>query len=706
MPRCCCSLVARRLLIASSQSPFRHGHLLSRILRDCRGYSTRVELLVKARAQTVRSSCQYQSHGAGTAVVKHPQPARPRMNRKTLLSLLFLPFFDEVHCEDSFPSLDQVSKNSNGYETREDYLLSASDNLQVLSKRIPENSVLKRIYLVVDSIFDTLGTCLRFLHLVIIFVPVIAGSPAILCGHKVSTSDNETTGALWWYKLLIKHMERAGPTFIKLGQWAASRTDIFPKMMCVEMSKLHSHVKQHSLAVTKRAIVEAFHGERFENIFEEFIEKPLGIGAIAQVYRAKLSPAILQNVPPKDRDNAWVAVKVLHPGVENRVYRDLQIMKFFAAALNLIPTIEWLSLPDEVEKFGEMMRQQLDLRIESTNLAIFQQNFAHRDGIHFPVSYSALLPNMNSRRVLIEEYVPAIPMGKILQLPSEGRVQMEEEIADMGLNAFLNMLLIDNFVHADLHPGNIMVRLVKVRKLRESLLQQDQRLSRLWNRDTSYDVEATNKITDHLRSIDDPVEFRKELVRLDENGYRPQIVFLDAGLVTELNERNRRNFLDLFTALATFDGYRAGELMCERSRTPATVIDSEVFALKMQRLLLSVKSKTFALGNIKISDVLNEVLTMVRKHHVRMEGDFVNVVISVLLLEGIGRQLDPNLDIFSSALPILRRLGAQSSPQMLKDHSLQPMLKVWVALEARQFVTGSAQDIKRLVRYDLLCPNI
>ncbi|KAK9240681.1 ABC1 family-domain-containing protein [Lipomyces kononenkoae] len=701
----CCSVFSGRLLIASSRLRIQHGQMASRILPDVRNFSTRQKLSdLNPGRQKITLDLQSHNHVVRHIFSHNVRTDRSKIARNSLLSLLVLLFFDDVKCEDGFPSLDQVIEHSNDFETREDYLLRVSDELQ--PKSLPVNSILKRVYLVVDSIYNSVATWCRFLHLVIIFVPVIAGSPAILFGQRITNSENETTGALWWYKLLTRNMEKAGPTFIKLGQWAASRTDIFPKMMCEEMSKLHSRVKAHSLAYTKRAVVAAFHGERFENIFEEFIAQPLGIGAIAQVYRAKLSPNILHSVPPRDRDNAWVAVKVLHPGVENRVHLDLQIMSFFARVLNLIPTIEWLSLPDEVEKFGEMMRQQLDLRIESMNLAIFQQNFTHRDGIHFPVSYSALLPNMNSKRVLIEEYVPAIPMAKLLQLPPEGRVQTEQEIADMGLNAFLNMLLIDNFVHSDLHPGNIMVRFVKVPKLRERLKQQDQTLSQFWNRDMSYDVEDTNKITDRLRSLNDPVEFRNQLARLDKEGYRPQVVFLDAGLVTELNEVNRRNFLDLFTAIAVFDGYRAGELMCERSRTPATVLDEEVFALKMQRLLLSIKSKTFSLGTIKISDVLNEVLTMVRKHHVRMEGDFVNVVISVLLLEGIGRQLDPKLDIFSSALPILRRLGAQSSPHMLKDQSLQPMLKVWVALEARQFVTGSAQDIKRLVRYDLLCPNI
>lgn len=149
------------------------------------------------------------------------------------------------------------------------------------------------------------------------------------------------------------------------------------------------------------------------------------------------------------------------------------------------------------------------------------------------------------------------------------------------------------------------------------------------------------------------------LEELNDQGYEPQLIFIDAGLVTTLDQTNRKNFLDLFQAVAEFDGYKAGKLMVERCRTPEFAIDEETFALKMQHLVLSVKSKTFSLARIKISDILTDVLTAVRQHHVKMEGDFVNTVISILLLEGIGRQLDPNMDLFKSALPILRQLGRQ-----------------------------------------------
>ena len=144
-------------------------------------------------------------------------------------------------------------------------------------------------------------------------------------------------------------------------------------------------------------------------------------------------------------------------------------------------------------------------------------------------------------------------------------------------------------------------------------------------------------------------------------------------------------------------------------------------SLRMQHLVLGVKSRTFALGNIKIGDILNEVLSMVRNHHVRLEGDFVNVVLSILLLEGIGRSLDPNLDLFAGALPILRQLGAQSGTSMIRGGDFS-MLKVWAGLEARSFLQASVEtvssllspndallthiQVERCVKYDQLSPNI
>ncbi len=495
-------------------------------------------------------------------------------------------------------------------------------------------------------------------------------------------------------------------TVLQLGQWAASRTDIFPNEMCEIMSKLHADAPAHSLHATKRIVRAAFGGREFDEIFDEFDEKPLGVGAIAQVYRAKLKPDLhlpgdvdAEDVPsnlrstvrknvknvlkrkPKHVPSFYVAVKVLHPGVERTVRRDLRIMWFFASVLNSIPTIEWLSLPDEVEQFGEMMKLQLDLRIEAANLSRFRKNFKDRSTAWFPLPYT----EFSTRNVLVEEYAHGIPLADFM---ANGGGVFQQDIASEGLDAFLRMLLLDNFVHADLHPGNIMVRFYETEKpsLRLGRGHDDPLTEEL--------ADVTEEILTRLRPFRRNTElWNNELAKIDREGFRPQLIFIDTGLVTELNATNRRNFLDLFRAVAEFDGYKAGHLMCERCRQPDAVLDEEIFALKMQHLVLGVKSRTLALGNVKIGDILQQVLGMVRQHHVRMEGDFVNVVISILLLEGIGRSLNPNVDLLSSSLPILRQLGAQSGKEMVLGGDLS-MLFVWLGLETRRFMQASIEDVR------------
>ncbi|KAK8001163.1 ABC1 family protein [Apiospora marii] len=561
------------------------------------------------------------------------------------------------------------------------------------------------VYYLDVYLWEPLCTGVRFLQLVTIFVPVILAVPAIWIGTRQPDHDNERSGTLWWYGFLVQSMEWSGPAFIKLGQWAASRTDIFPDEMCDIMSKLHSNAPAHSMRETRRTIEAAFNGRAFEDIFEEFDEKPLGVGAIAQVYKAKLkanlaAPAdtdvvdkeakirqkVRKNVDtvlkstPQRVPSSYVAIKVLHPRVERTVRRDLRIMGFFANALNMIPTIEWLSLPDEVVQFGEMMKLQLDLRIEAANLAKFRKNFKDRSTAWFPYPYL----DFTTRNVLIEEFAQGIPLADFLE---NGGGTFQKDIAQEGLDAFLRMLLLDNFVHADLHPGNIMVRFYKAQQPDLPKLQRHDEGHSKDQHDVTEEVLARLR---PYRKRKDTIAWNAELKKIDAEGFRPQLIFIDT---------------DLFKAVAEFDGYKAGHLMCERCRQPDAVIDKEIFALKMQHLVLNVKSNTLALGNVKIGDILQEVLGMVRGHHVRLEGDFVNVVISILLLEGIGRNLDPDTDILSSSLPILRQLGARGGANMVKGGDFS-MLMVWVGLEARRFMQASIEDVEKCVKYDLLSPNI
>ncbi|KAJ3573045.1 hypothetical protein NP233_g2673 [Leucocoprinus birnbaumii] len=565
-----------------------------------------------------------------------------------------------------------------------------------------------------DHIWEPILTAKRFIYLFILFAPVIITSPMLLIGKIEKKLKGDRWGAVWWYGLLVRQMEAAGPTFIKLAQWAASRKDLFPSILCEKLGSLHSQGKPHSLDHTKRVIERVYRATLKHDLIPPSY---LGPRRKRTSPGGALGPVILKD-PPPSVPTASVAIKVLHPRVSKTISRDLSIMHFFARAISILPGMKWISLPEEVEVFGSMMNQQLDLRNEVENLIVFENNFAPRK---VPVTFPRPLKVWSTNDVLIEEFENALPMELFLR---NGGGPYDDQVATVGLDAFLNMLLLDNFVHSDLHPGNIMVKFSKPltsRMLLENLYNHIFHKTPSGSDDTIFstlnppaDYSDSDKIVSALRKLkDSPSEWHAELERLHNQGYIPEIVFIDAGLVTTLDSTNRRNFLDLFRAVAEFDGYRTGQLMVERSRSPELALNTETFALKMQHLVLSVKRKTFSLGQIKISDLLTEVLKNVREHHVKLEGDFINTVISILLLEGIGRQLDPGLDLFARALPILRQLGGQMASReggttMIRDvhgSDLGALLKVWVWVEARSFISGAIVSADEMIKYDWFCPS-
>jgi aarF domain-containing kinase len=235
---------------------------------------------------------------------------------------------------------------------------------------------------------------------------------------------------------------------MQLAQWAGSRRDLFSTELCERLGTLHSTTKPHALSHTIRIVEEVFN-KPFYEVFETFEPKVLGSGAIAQVYRAKLRSNLLPPSylsakrkaqimtplnpfpPPAPVPSAYVAVKVLHPKVEDMIRRDLSIMKFFAKALSMVPSLSWLSLDQEVEVFGSMMYEQLDLRHEARNLKKFEENFKTRRAA---ISFPRPLEDYSTDKLLLEEFEDAIPMTAFL---SGGGGSYERQIATAGLDAFL-----------------------------------------------------------------------------------------------------------------------------------------------------------------------------------------------------------------------------------------------------------------------------
>ncbi|KAJ2478973.1 hypothetical protein EV174_004145, partial [Coemansia sp. RSA 2320] len=400
-----------------------------------------------------------------------------------------------------------------------------------------------------------------------------------------------------------------------------------------------------------------------------------------------------------------VAVKILHPGVERKIRRDLRIMKWGAHLLGCLPGMRWLSLPDEVSIFGAMMELQVDLRVESQNIATFTHNFETRAGVSFP---RVGLPLLSSPDVLVESYQDGVPLKAFLDIA--GHTLFDKELGSKGLDAFLHMLIYDNFVHADLHPGNILVdihppyRATPLDRFVEDFFdmspftRRSRQLERplptpseahAFIRDILYDFQRGHITQQHMsEQILDYTGF------LYRHGYTPSLVFLDCGLVTMLDDANRRNFIDLFEAVCTFDGQRAGQLMIDRCLTPQLVVNPDVFVLRIQDIILKVRKVSFQLSKLTFSEIFTPVMTAVRLHHVRLAPDFINIIMAIFILEGIGRRLDPDSDILRVALPMLRKWLKNEAKHELhwpqKEGPFQGsnwnLYKVWLYVELREYI--------------------
>lgn len=519
-----------------------------------------------------------------------------------------------------------------------------------------------------DYVVVPLQTLIRALQLTCIFII------PVLVSHPVLTTFYDSQS---WYKLIRFVCQMAGPSFIKLGQWASSRTDLFAPEFCSIMSTLHSNVTPHSWEYTNDMLCDLLKVKDLSEIFESIDQTPIGCGSIAQVYKARW----------KGHDtNDYIALKVLHPNVINLINMDCHILQILANGINKIPTMEWLSFAEEVKNFTILMNIQLDLRIEAINLDKFNMDFHDNPLIKFPK------PDIKwtSRNVLFEEYVEALPLQSILNFKNKFSSKELTKVSSPFVMAFLNMMILNNFVHTDLHPGNIMV----CGKDKDSITNI-QKLKSLSQEDPNF----VKGLSHFLKTK--PI----------------QICLIDVGLVTELNSNNRTNFIDLFQALTKFDGILAGNLMIERSRTPQTAINPEEFTERVNKLIHGIKKQTFSLGNISIGGLLNEMLSMVRQHHVKMEPDFVSIVVAILLLEGVGRQLDPELDLFESSIPLLSRYYREkyiaaggemvkvSDKSLLEGTTTSQMFVIWVGLHLRKFINVSLRQINHLLKSDQLSPN-
>lgn len=435
------------------------------------------------------------------------------------------------------------------------------------------------------SVFEGLVLLLRALYLAFLFSPSIAMAPfADYFGGKYRKL---------WLQLVHQTLERAGPAFIKWGQWAATRPDLFPRDLCTELSKLHTKAPEHSFAYTKKTVEKAF-GRKLSEIFDDFEEVPVASGSIAQVHRAVLR----YRYRGKKMKPMVVAVKVRHPGVGESIRRDFEIINVVAKLSKFIPTLKWLRLDESVQQFAVFMMSQVDLAREAAHLSRFIYNFRRWKDVSFPKPIYPLV----HPAVLVETFEQGESVARYVD-DLEGHERLKSSLAHIGTHALLKMLLVDNFIHADMHPGNILVRVAPSKSSRKRLFKS-----------------------------------------------KPHVIFLDVGMTAELSNSDRVNLLEFFKAVARRDGRTAAESTLKLSKQQ-NCPNPEAFIKEVTESFDFWGTPEGDL--VHPADCMHHLLEQVRRHKVNVDGNVCTVMVTTLVLEGWQRKLDPDYDVMHTLQTLL-----------------------------------------------------
>lgn len=231
-------------------------------------------------------------------------------------------------------------------------------------------------------------------------------------------------------------LEEMGPTFVKLGQILASRSDLFSSDWLKEFKKLQDQVQTVPYEELIAQVEEDL-GAKPEEIFAEFSYQSIAAASMSQVYKARL------------HDGSEVIVKIRRPGIRSVVEADLRLLAQLAEiAEQEIKALQRYRPKEIVHQFTLSMRRELDLAAECRNAERMMANFANDANIVFPKVYW----QWTSERINVQEFIDGIHGYDISLLEQAGLDR--KLLAKRGVEAVLKMILEDGFFHADPHPGN------------------------------------------------------------------------------------------------------------------------------------------------------------------------------------------------------------------------------------------------------------
>ena len=486
----------------------------------------------------------------------------------------------------------------------------------------------------------------RGAYLAALFFPL--GLLAVPCCVWLS----ELGGTETWAYMLLHALRNAGPVWIKWGQWAASRPDIFPAPIRRRLEELHDAAPTHDFRATRRVMEEAY-GVPLEHIFEHFDETPVASGSIGQVYRAVLREDVARRAAVEDMaayaaertlfQRAWdwvlggagdgvadpdereVAVKVRHPWVVDNLESDCRLLNELVRLVSRVRPKECARLGETTQHFEAALAQQLDFQEEASELNAFRRNFRRWRNVTFPRP----LRTLSSKAVLVETFEKAVPIKEYIEQPGH---PINAAIARLGLSCLLKMMLVDNHMHADLHPGNIMVR------------------ERRW-------------------------------------GLPPNIVLLDTGMTVELSSDDRYSLLDMLTGISDMDPDRvvdgAMRFSCpipEQTQSEFRAEIRHIFGTIENAWVTTKKARAAAMGidyaPMKLADaapgdgaedtvnglqhmgaIMTKVFECCRQYGVQLEGRICTVLVTTVMLESLQHQLDPTVGIMKSLDGALTKAG-------------------------------------------------
>ncbi len=399
----------------------------------------------------------------------------------------------------------------------------------------------------------------------------------------VELDDPASAAALPEAKELAADLEKLGPTFIKLGQLLSTRADLLPTPYLEALARLQDQIEPFSYEEVDR-IVSGELGVRLSKAFADFDPVPLAAASLAQVHRAHM------------RDGRSVVVKVQRPTIREQIVEDLEALEEMAQFLDAHTELgKRYDFANMLDGMRASLLRELDFKLEVNHLITFAENLREFDRLLIPEPVEGFCTS----RVLTMEYIA----GKKITDLSPLRLM---EIDGPGLarelfRAYLKQILLDGFVHADPHPGNLL-------------------------------------LTD-----DD------------------QIAILDLGMVARLSPGFRDNVLRLLLAISEGRGEEAAEVTI-RMGEPKPRFDKADFTKRVAQLV--AEHGAASLSKLNSGQVVLEITRISADCWFRLPGEFTMVAKALLNLDRVVLTLDPNFEptaiIRQRAMEILQRNLMQS----------------------------------------------